>query len=144
MRLEEDRIMTRNIILGAAAVAATFIAIAPATAQQWRWNERGWRTIGYTRVDGRDSDTIRLPGITRQRAIRLCAMNQPLHLRDFDIRFANGRRQDVNTRAVLRAGTCTRSVDLRGNRRDIASIRLRYEPIRRSWQRPVVRVQVRG
>ena len=136
--------MTRNIILGAAAVAATFIAIATATAQQWRWNERGWRTIGYTRVDGRDSDTIRLPGITRQRAIRLCAMNQPLHLRDFDIRFANGRRQDVNTRAVLRAGTCTRSVDLRGNRRDIASIRLRYEPIRRSWQRPVVRVQVRG
>ena len=136
--------MTRNIILGAAAVAATFIAIAPATAQQWRWNERGWRTIGYTRVDGRDSDTIRLPGITRQRAIRLCAMNQPLHLRDFDIRFANGRRQDVNTRAVLRAGTCTRSVDLCGNRRDIASIRLRYEPIRRSWQRPVVRVQVRG
>ena len=136
--------MTRNIILGAAAVAATFIAIAPATAQQWRWNERGWRTIGYTRVDGRDSDTIRLPGITRQRAIRLCAMNQPLHLRDFDIRFANGRRQDVNTRAVLRAGTCTRSVDLRGNRRDIASIRLRYEPIRRSWQRPVVRDQERG
>jgi hypothetical protein len=136
--------MTRTFVLGTAAVAATLIAIAPATAQQWRSNERGWRTIGYTRVDGRDSDTIRLPGVTRQRAVRLCAMNQPLHLRDFDIRFANGQRQDINTRAVLQAGTCTRSVDLRGNRRDIASVRLRYEPIQRSWQRPVVRVQVRG
>jgi len=136
--------MTRTFILGAAAVAATFVAVAPASAQQWRANERGWRTIGYTRVDGRDSDTIRLPGVTRQRAVRLCAMNQPLHLRDFDIRFANGGRQDVNTRAILQAGTCTRAIDLRGNRRDIASIRLRYEPIRRSWQRPVVRVQVRG
>ena len=136
--------MKRNFILAAAGAAATLVAIAPASAQQWRWDERGWRTIGYTRVDGRDSDTIALPGRTRQSAIRLCAMNQPLHLRDFDIRFENGGRQDVNTRAVLRAGRCTRAIDLRGNRRDIASVRLRYEPIRRSWQRPVVRVQVRG
>jgi hypothetical protein len=136
--------MKRAFILAAATAAATFVAMAPASAQQWRWNDRGWRTIGYTRVDGRDSDTIRLPGITRQRAIRLCAMNAPLHLRDFDVRFANGRRQDVNTRAVLAPGRCTRAIDLRGNRRDIASVRLRYEPIIRSALRPVVRVQVRG
>ena len=87
---------TRNLILAAAGAAATFAAVAPAAAQQWRWDERGWRTIGYTRVDGRDSDRIRLPGVTRQREIRLCAMNAPLRLRDFDIRFANGGRQDVN------------------------------------------------
>ena len=135
--------MKRTFILAAATAAATFVAAAPAEAQQWRWNERGWRTIGYTTVDGRDSDTINLPGFTRQRAIRLCAMNQPLRLRDFDIRFANGGRQDVNTRAVLAPGRCTRAVDLRGNRRDIQSVRLRYDAITRSWQRPVVRVQVR-
>ena len=134
--------MTRTFILGAAAAVSTLTAIAPVAAQNWRWNDHGWRTIGYTRVDGRDSDTIYLPGRTRQSAIRLCAMNQPLHLRDFDVRFANGRKQDVNTRAVLRAGTCTRSVDLKGNRRDIASVRLRYEPIYRVSARPVVRVQV--
>jgi hypothetical protein len=133
--------MKRTLILAAATAAATVAAAAPADAQ--RWNDRGWRTVGYTRVDGRDSDTINLPGFTRQREIRLCAINQPLNLRDFDVRFANGRSQDVNTRAVLRAGSCTRAVDLRGNSRDIASVRLRYEPIRRSWQRPVVRVQVR-
>ena len=131
--------MKRTLILAAATAAATITAAAPAEAQHW--NDRGWRTIGYTRVDGRDSDTINLPGFTRQREIRLCAINQPLRLRDFDIRFANGGRQDVNTRDVLRAGT--RAVDLRGNRRDIASVRLRYEPIRRSSLRPVVRVQVR-
>ena len=131
----------RILILAAAGVAATAAVVAPASAQ--RWNDRGWRTVGFTTVDGRDSDTIRLPGITRQRAIRLCAINQPLGLRDFDVRFANGGRQDINTRAVLRPGTCTRAVDLRGNRRDITSVRLRYDAIRRSWQRPVVRVQVR-
>jgi len=135
--------MERMFVLAATA-AATIAAAAPASAQQWRWNDSGWRTIGYTRVDGRDSDRIMLPGRTRQSAIRLCAMNAPLRLRDFDIRFANGARQDVNTRAVLPAGRCTRAVDLRGNRRDIESIRLRYDPIVRTAYRPVVRVQVRG
>jgi hypothetical protein len=131
----------RTLILAAAGLGATLAAAGPADAQ--RWNDRGWRTVGFTTVDGRDSDTINLPGVTRQRSIRLCAINQPLGLRDFDVRFANGGRQDINTRAILRPGTCTRAVDLRGNRRDITSVRLRYDAIRRSWQRPIVRVQVR-
>lgn len=132
----------RTLMLAAAAGAVTMTAAVPAAAQQWRWNERGWRTIAFETVDGRDSDRINLPGRTKQSKIRLCSMNQPLRLRDFDIRFENGGRQDVNTRAVLPAGRCTRAIDLKGNRRDIASVRLRYEPITRSWQRPVVRVQV--
>jgi hypothetical protein len=136
--------MKRTLIFAAATAAASLTATVPADAQQWRWDERGWRTIGYTRVDGRDKDTIRLPGQTRQTAVRLCSMNAPLRLRDFDIRFDNGRKQDVDTRAVLPAGRCTRAIDLRGNRRDIASVRLRYEPIYRAAWRPVVRVQVRG
>jgi len=135
--------MKRILILAAATAASTLVAMAPAEAQQWRWNDRGWRTIGYTTVDGRDSDTIRLPGVTRQREIRLCSMNAPLRLRDFDIRFANGGRQDVNTRAVLPAGRCTRAIDLKGNRRDVEAVRLRYEPFRRGFARPVVRIQVR-
>jgi len=135
--------MKRTLILAAAGAAATLVAVTPASAQFGRWNDRGWRTVAYTRVDGRDSDTIRMRGHIRERAIRVCAINQPLHLRDFDIRYQNGGHQDVNTRAVLRAGTCTRSVDLRGARRDINSVRLRYEPIYRSWQRPYVRIQVR-
>jgi hypothetical protein len=135
--------MTRTLILAAAGAAAALTAVTPAAAQYGRWQERGWRTVAYERVDGRDTDTIRLRGNIRERAIRVCAINQPLNLRDFDIRFANGGHQDVNTRAVLRAGTCTRAVDLRGNRRDIDSIRLKYAPIVRSFQRPYVRVQVR-
>jgi hypothetical protein len=135
--------MKRTLILAAAGAAATLVAVAPASAQFGRWNDRGWRTVAYTRVDGRDSDTIRMRGPVRERAIRICAINQPLHLRDFDIRYQNGGHQDVNTRAVLRAGTCTRAVDLRGGRRDINAVRLRYEPIYRSALRPYVRVQVR-
>jgi hypothetical protein len=127
---------------GLTTAAAAMVAIAmPASAQ--RWNDRGWRTIAYKTVDGRDTDTIQLPGRTRQVAVRLCTMNAPIRLRDFDIRFENGRTQDASTRARLGAGQCTRAIDLRGNRRDIERIRLRYEPIARGWRRPLVRVQVR-
>jgi hypothetical protein len=135
--------MKRTMILTAAAAASAVVAVSPAAAQYARWNERGWRTVAYTRVDGRDTDIIRMRGHIRERRIRVCAINQPLNLRDFDIRFQNGGHQNVNTRAVLRAGTCTRAVDLRGNRRDINAVRLRYAPIYRSALRPYVRVQVR-
>lgn len=135
--------MSNRVIFAAAGLAAVLTAASPAAAQQWRWNEGNWRTIGTTRVDGRDSDVVQLPGFSRQREIRVCALNAPLRLRDFDIRFANGGRQDVNTRAVLNAGTCTRAVDLRGNRRDVTSVRLRYEPVALRANRPVVRIQVR-
>ncbi len=133
--------MNRPIILSVATLATIMITAAPAEAQ--RWNDRGWRTIAVKRVDGRDTDNIYLPGFTRQRAVRVCAMNAPLHLRDFQIRFANGGRQDVAHRAIIAAGTCTRAADLRGNRRDIERIRLRYEPILRIASRPLVRVQIR-
>ena len=135
--------MNKRLIIAAATLATGLAAATPVAAQQWRWNEGNWRTIGTTRVDGRDSDTVTLPGITRQREIRVCALNAPLRLRDVDIRFANGGRQDVNTRAVLNAGTCTRAVDLRGNRRDVTAVRLRYEPVALRAARPLVRIQVR-
>ena len=114
--------MTRTLILGLAVAAIA----APASAQHAadHWQASGWRTVGYKTVNGRDTDRINLPGYTRQRAVRICALNAPLRLRDFDIRFANGGTQDVNTRDRLGAGTCTRAIDLRGNRRDIEQIRL--------------------
>jgi hypothetical protein len=132
--------MNRILVLATAGAAAAMLAV-PASAQ--RWNDSGWRTIAYKTVNGRDTDTIDVRGHYRQRAVRLCAINAPIHLRDFDIRFENGGRQDANTRARLGAGQCTRAIDLRGNRRDIDYVRVKYEPIARGWRRPLVRVQVR-
>jgi hypothetical protein len=131
----------KRITLFALGIAAAGLTILPASAQ--RWNDNGWRTVGYKTVNGRDTDTIHLPGRSRQSAVRLCSINAPLHLVDFDIRFENGRTQDANVRSRLSAGQCTRAIDLRGNRRDIERIRMRYEPIARNLRRPLVRVQVR-
>jgi len=128
--------------LAAGAVATTLLAAVPADAQRYYF--RTWRTIGFTTVSGGvDRDTIRVRGDSRFRAVRLCVFNAPLVMRDFDIRFANGRSQDVNVRQRFAAGTCSRIVDLRGRGRDIRSIRLTYSPIRRGFARPLVRVQAR-
>lgn len=124
------------VIIGAAAAA---FAVAPATAQQ-----SGWRTIAYKTVSGgADVDRIDLRGSNRYREVRLCLFNAPLRMRDFDVRFENNERQDVRVRERIGAGRCTRNIDLTGNRRDIDSIRLKYEQVRRGATRPLVRIRAR-
>lgn len=132
--------MNRTMIL-ATATAALAMTAMPANAR--RWNANTWRTVGFTQVNGRDTDTIRLPGTAKYRQMRVCVYGGPLEMRDLDVRYANGGHQDVRVRMLMRAGTCTRNVDLRGNRRDVRLIRMQYAPLRRGWMRPTVRVQVR-
>lgn len=130
--------MKRSLLTGA-AVAAVAVA-APADAQRWGGN---WRTVGFTQVQGRDTDTIRVPGTARYRQMRVCVFNGPIHMRDLDVRYRNGGHQDVRVRELMRAGTCTRNIDLAGNRRDVTAVRLKYAPLARGWTHPVIRVQVR-
>jgi hypothetical protein len=136
--------MKRTIILGLSAAALGTLATMPADAQRWHNNWRAaWRTIAYTQVNGRDRDTIRVHGTARYRQLRVCVFGGPIEMRDVDVGFRNGGHQDIGTRSLMRAGTCTRNLDLRGNRRDVSYVRLRYMPLRRGWVPPVVRVQVR-
>ena len=132
--------MKRTLILAAAGAAAALSTAVPADAQRWNVS---WHTVAYTTVNGHDTDTIRVPGTARSRQLRLCVFGGPIQMRDFDVRFRNGGHQDVAVRQVLRAGTCTRNIDLAGNRRDVTAIRLKYTPLARHLVRPVVRVQVR-
>jgi len=108
------------------------------------WNLRGWRTIAYKTISGgTDTDRIYAPGRQRYARLRLCSLNAPIRMRDFDVYYANGQRQDVRTRDRLGPGSCTRAIDLNGGRRDITMIRLKYERLTRSMQRPLIRVQAR-
>ena len=138
--------MARKLIFAAVGTAAALVLAASASAQNERhWNYHGWRTIAYKTVNGgTDTDRIYVPGRERFGNVRLCSMNAPIRMRDFDVYFANGQHQDVDVRERIAPGTCTRSAHLYGNnRRDITLIRLKYEPIARSMERPVMRVQVR-
>jgi hypothetical protein len=130
-------------MLGAAVLAAV-AAAAPADAQRWNnHHSNNWRTIAVETVDGRDTDSIRVPGTARYRQMRVCVFGGPIQMRDVDVRFRNGGHQDIGTRSLMRAGTCTRNLDLRGAARDVSEVRLKYAPLARGWVRPTVRVQVR-
>jgi hypothetical protein len=129
----------KSTIILAAAGAATAAIPAPADAQRYM----NWRTVAYTTVNGRDSDTIRVPGTARYRQLRVCVYGGPINMRDVDVRFRNGGRQDIGTRRLMRPGTCTRNLDLSGRARDVTQVRLKYAPLARGWVRPVVRVQAR-
>ena len=119
--------MKRTMILAATGAAAAGLLVAtPASA-----------------VNGRDSDAIRVPGTARYRQLRVCVYGGPIQMRDVDVRFRNGGHQDIGTRSLMRAGTCTRTLDLRGRARDVTQIRLKYSPLARHWARRVVRVQAR-
>lgn len=135
----------------ALTVAATFAAsgtaaLAQVQAQHHRppqWAGH-WRVIGNKTVNGhRDSDIISVPGRERFRQVRLCASVAPLRLRNFDIFFANGGHQRVQTRQIIAAGSCTRAVDLNGQARNLASIHLSYERITGGLLSPRVQVSAR-
>ncbi len=131
--------MRRTIILAPPAAAIAAAGAAPAQAQRWN----NWRTIAYQTVNGRDTDNIRVRGTARYRQLRVCVYGGPIHMRDVDVWFRNGRRQDIGTRRLMRPGTCTRNLDLRGYYRDVTRVRLKYAPLARGWVRPLIRVQVR-
>jgi hypothetical protein len=131
--------MKAPLIALALAGGTATLAAGPVEAQRYN----NWRVIGYETVNGHDTDIIRVRGDARFRQIRLCVAGGPIRMRDLDVRFANGRRQDVAVRNRFVAGSCTRNIDLAGNRRDIVSVRMKYDPIARGYRRPLVRVQAR-
>jgi hypothetical protein len=128
--------------------AATLLATGAAAMAQERHNRPtpmpgpGWTTIGYTTVGaGRDRDVIRVRGNDRHRQIRVCALNRAIEMRDLDVRFANGVRQDIAVRQIIRAGSCTAAKDLRGQRRNLQSVSIAYSRLRGVM--PIVRIQAR-
>jgi hypothetical protein len=130
----------KRTILAITAAAVALSAATPAGAQLRRYP---WRTIAYKTVNGRDTDNIPVRGSARYRQLKVCVYGGPIEMRDVDVFFRNGRHQDIGTRSLMRAGTCTRNLDLRGYSRDVTRVRLKYAPLRRGWSRPVVRVMVR-
>ncbi len=89
-----------------------------------------WEVIGSTQVSFRtERDTVRVRGYERHRQIMVCVYNKPVRFLDMDVRFGNGRSQDVGVRSVIGAGQCTRAIDLNGRNRDIRSVSFAYKTI---------------
>ncbi len=109
----------RKTIVATLAAGAAILTASPAMA---------WELLGSRHVrDAVDHDAITLPGKRKFDRIRICAYGRPVHFIDLTVHFANGGVQDVPVRAVVRPGTCTRTIDLVGDDRNISAVHFVYE-----------------
>ena len=109
----------RKLLLAAILAVPSCVALAPSA---WAWTEIAARDV----KEVRERDEIDMPGNQEFHRIRVCAYDNPVHFRDFDIFYANGGHRDVAVRALIAPGTCTRSIEFEGPR-NIARIVFRYE-----------------
>ncbi len=95
-----------------------------ATAVATDWVELGCKQVAFI---GADRDTIRV-GRTegRFKAIRLLARGNDVEMLDLKVLYANGAPDDIPVRSMIRQGTHTRPLDLRGRERAIRQIDMVY------------------
>lgn len=120
--------------LAAPAVAAPF---GPQPIAYPNYRHAQWELIGTTNVSFRaERDTIYARGNDRHRQVMVCVYRNPVRIFDLDVKFQNGRSQDLAVRNVIGAGQCTRAIDLNGQRRNIRSVTLAYKSAGRVFSGP--------
>jgi hypothetical protein len=113
--------------LAATAVAAlvcTGLVATDAQAQRGDWVELGCKQVSFLGVDRDTIHVGRREG--RFKAIRLLARGNDVEMLDLRVIYANGAPDDVPVRALIRQGTRTRPLDLRGWQRSIRQIDMVY------------------
>jgi hypothetical protein len=121
------------IKLGGAAVAALVCAavLVPEAMAQRRDRDRGqeWVQLGCQQVSfrGRDRDTIRVGRREgRFRAIRVAARGNDVEMRRLSVVYANGNPDELDVQRVVRSGSKTDAIDLKGRDRAIERVELTY------------------
>jgi len=119
--------------------AAMMLAATTAAEAKGGWTLIGFKTVGH----GSDHDVIDVNANRNYRQLQLCAFNAPVNMQDFDVHYRNGTMENLRVRSVIAAGTCTRNIDLRGGKRHITRIDLRYERLGHGLGQPLVRIMGR-
>ena len=116
--------------LGAAlsALACTALITPDAMAQR-RDRGQDWVQLGCQQVSfrGRDHDTIRVGRRDgRFRAIRLAARGNDVEMRRLTVVYGNGNPDQLDVQRVIRGGSKTEALDLKGRDRAIERIDMVY------------------
>ena len=117
----EGKRMFKQLTCGVAAlIGALVFSVGTADA---RWEQLGCRKVGFL-VDRDVVPVGRLEG--RFKSVRLSVAGNAIFLRDVKVVYANGNVDDYPVRTLVPAGTQTRAIDLKGERRAIKQIELTY------------------
>ena len=121
--------MDRRTFLSGGALA---FAAAATTALSTQAEAATWVLLGRRRVNGGlDFDEIPVGrGAGTFNHIRLKVTGNDLLLYDLDVRYGNGRNDDIPVRLLIPQGGYTRAIDLRANNRLIRSVRFAYGKFR--------------
>jgi hypothetical protein len=97
---------------------------AEAQRRDGRWVELGCKEVSFLGVD---RDVIRVGRREgRFKAIRVEARGNDVEMLDLRVVYANGAPDDIPVRSLIRQGTRTRPLDLRGRQRAIQRIEMVY------------------
>jgi len=125
--------MQRALVCAAlsALVSATIIVPEAIAQRRDRDRDRGqqWVQLGCQQVSfrGRDRDTIRVGRRDgRFQAIRVAARGNDVEMRRLSVVYANGNPDDLDVQRVIRSGSKTEALDLKGRDRAIERIDMTY------------------
>jgi hypothetical protein len=121
----------RTLAAIAAALVCTGLVATDAQAQRRdRDGGRDWVELGCKEVNfslGADRDVIRVGRSEgRFKAIRLLARGNDVEMLDLKVVYANGAPDDIPVRSMIRQGSRTRPLDLRGRERAIRQVDMVY------------------
>lgn len=102
-----------------AAIVAAVFAVGPASAAELL----GCQSVGF--INDRDTITV---GASegRFRAIQLRVAGNAIEMRDLKVVYGNGAVDDLQVRSNIGAGSETRWIDLKGDKRVIKRIDMTY------------------
>ncbi len=88
-----------------------------------------WQLLGTKSIQGKlDRDRVKVGRSAGQyRAIQLVVKKSDIEFVDVQVHFGNGQVQDVPIRSLIRAGSSSRVIDLRGENRAITAVDLVYK-----------------
>jgi hypothetical protein len=116
--------MRRSVAATAVALLCTGLLAADAQAQRRNWVELGCKQVSFLGVDHDSIHVGRREG--RFKAIRLVAKGNDVEMLDLKVVYTNGAPDDIPVRALIRQGTATRPLDLKGWQRAIDRIDMTY------------------
>lgn len=99
-----------------------------------------WQVLGRATVDdGGDKDEFKIEGADRFRKLRVSAQGGDINMKDMDVEFEGGGKQDIDIRSTIKGGQSSRPLDLEGSGKSIKKVKFNYEADKnRKGQKTVV------
>jgi hypothetical protein len=77
-----------------------------------------WQVIGRATVDdGKDKDEFKIEGADRFRNLRVKAQKQDIEMKDMDVYYEDGSKDDVEVKSTIKAGGQSRPLSIDGGKR---------------------------